>query len=67
MFSNVNPLNNYEKAAEAQIKRAKQQMPVCTDCNGPIQDKYFYLINDEVICIDCLERDYRKAVEDFIA
>ena len=42
-------------------------LPRCANCDEPIQDDHFYMINDEPICPDCLESDYRKRTEDYIA
>lgn len=42
------------------------KLPRCSECGEPIQDDYFYMINDEPICPGCLESDYRKNTEDYI-
>lgn len=36
------------------------RLPKCVECGEPIQDEYFYLINDEPVCEECLIREYRK-------
>jgi formylmethanofuran dehydrogenase subunit E len=36
------------------------KLPVCEYCNNPIQDDYYYDINGEVMCEDCLDTFYRK-------
>ncbi len=40
--------------------------PKCSDCDKFVKGKHFYLINDEVICPDCLENNYKKDVADYI-
>ena len=40
--------------------------PKCSDCDNFVKGKHFYLINDEVICPDCLETNYKKDVADYI-
>lgn len=50
--------------AEQQAKLEK--LPVCSYCDTHIQDDYLYEINDEVICEECLNQNFRKNVEDFI-
>lgn len=40
--------------------------PKCSDCDEFLKGKHFYLINDEVICPDCLENNYKKDVEDYV-
>ena len=40
--------------------------PECSDCDNFVKGKHFYLINDEVICPDCLESNYKKDIEDYV-
>ena len=47
-------------------ERELAKLPICADCDQPIQDDYYYLINDECICPDCLESGYRKDIDDYI-
>ena len=42
------------------------KLPVCYECGHPVQDEHCYLINDEVVCQDCLENYHKKRVEDFL-
>ena len=41
--------------------------PVCSICGENIQDEIAYNINDELICPDCLEKNFQIFVEDYIA
>lgn len=50
--------------AEQQMELEKR--PECADCGQYVQDDHYYLINDEVICPDCLEAGYRKEIEEYI-
>lgn len=59
------PVWDAERHQEDQDRRLEQR-PVCSDCGHHVQDDHYYLINDEVICRDCLESNYRKETEDFI-
>ena len=50
---------------------AKQQaeldrLPLCSECDNPIQIETCYEINGELICEECLENNHKKWVEDFI-
>lgn len=64
MFYSDDPLFDfYRHDAEQEAWLAKR--PKCADCCEHVQDDHFYLINDEVICPDCLESHFRKDVEDF--
>ena len=44
----------------------RERLPVCSDCNRAVPGEYFYLINDEVICPECMEKNYKKEVKDYI-
>lgn len=51
---------------DAEQQRKLDRLPKCADCGEPVQDDHFYLINDEVICPNCLESNYRKEIEDYV-
>lgn len=53
--------NRHDADQEAWIARR----PVCCYCGEHIQHDHFFLINDEMICPDCLERHFRKDADDF--
>lgn len=48
---------------EQQKRFAK--LPVCCMCGEPIQDEYYYLINDEILCQECLENNFRKETDEY--
>lgn len=54
--------------AEQQAKKDREleRLPRCAICDEPIQEDFLYEINDETICKACLDREYRKPVEDYI-
>ena len=56
-------LDRYEMAQERELRK----LPKCAICNEPIQDEHFYLINDEPICPECLDDNYRKDTEDYVS
>lgn len=60
--------DNYDMFVQhdAEQQRKLERLPICADCGEHVQDDHFYLINDEVICPDCLDSNYRKAVEDYV-
>lgn len=65
MYFTDDPLRDFENwDAEQQAKLDK--LPVCADCGEHIQEDHFFLINDEPICPDCLDSNYRKPVEDYV-
>lgn len=42
------------------------KLPECSDCDKVVKGNHFYLINDEVICPECLEANYKKDIADYI-
>ena len=65
MYITGDPLADFDRW-DAEQQRKMDKLPVCADCGEPVQDDYYYLINDEVICPNCLDAGYRKAVEDYV-
>lgn len=45
---------------DAWCQKELDKLPKCADCEDPIQDDHYYVINDKPICPDCLESGYRK-------
>lgn len=60
-----NPLADFA-SWDAEQTEQLERLPVCADCGEPVQDDHYYLINDEVICPDCLESGYRKDIDEYI-
>lgn len=60
-----NPVADYERHAAKQ-EAALARLPKCNDCGQPIQEEHFYNIGGKNICVDCLDNNYRKWVEDYI-
>lgn len=65
-YYSSDPVRDAERYAADQDRRIAQ-LPVCSYCGEPVQDMHYYQINDEVICPQCLEDNYRKNTEDYIA
>lgn len=42
-----------------------ERLPECAYCGEKVQDDHYYLINDEVVCPDCLDSYFRKEVDDY--
>lgn len=59
------PLLDFDRFDREQQKRL-DRLPVCADCGEAVQDDHYYLINDAVICPDCMESGYRKEMDDYI-
>ena len=52
---------------DRQQEEALNKRPVCCYCGEPIQDDFCYEINGDLICEDCLDMHFRKAVDDIIS
>lgn len=53
-------------AWDAEQYEAEQRLPKCAYCGEPILDDVCYEINDELICPDCLDREHKRKVEDYV-
>ena len=51
---------------EREKEQELEKLPYCEICGEPIQDEHLYLINDEFVCQECLDRDFRKDVDDYV-
>lgn len=60
--------DNYDmwEAHDREMERRLARRPLCSICDNHIQDEEAYLINGEVICQECLDRDFKINVEDYI-
>ena len=65
MFYSDDPVADFERHDREQAKRL-DELPFCEICGNPIQDEHLYLINDEFVCPDCLDRDFKKRTDDYI-
>ena len=64
-FRTGDPLEDFNRRDREQSEYL-ESLPVCERCCKPIQDEHLYLINDEFVCQECLDRDFRKRVDDYI-
>jgi formylmethanofuran dehydrogenase subunit E len=46
------------------LRRREERRPICGDCGEPIQGDQAYRIDGDLICPDCLERDYLEYIDD---
>ena len=51
---------------DAEQQRELDRLPVCVECDEPIQDDVYFEINGECLCERCLIENHRKAVEDYV-
>ena len=60
MYYSDDPLADFDRWDAEQNKRL-EQLPVCADCDNPIQDEEAYYIHGEWICETCMDT-YRRRV-----
>lgn len=65
MIFTDDPLSDFDRY-DRQQEELLNSLPVCDCCGEPIQDEYCYEINGDLICEDCLDMHFRKAVEDIV-
>ena len=51
---------------EAEQERQLQRLPVCCECDHPIQTDECYEMNGELLCPDCLKDNHKKWTEDYM-
>lgn len=49
-------------AYNAELARLEEQVPVCGYCNRPVTDDFYYENNDEPVCAECLEANFKREV-----
>ena len=63
---NIPDVYDLWEAHDQEQEQALEKLPYCEICGNPIQDEHLYLINDEFVCQECLDRDFRKDVNDYV-
>ena len=58
-------LDFYRDYEEEQAKEL-EKYPKCSVCGEYITDEYYFDINDEFMCEECLKDNFRKSVDDYI-
>ena len=60
--------DNYDlfEQHDAKQQEALSKRPVCSCCGDPIQDEYFFLIQESPVCDICLNNIFRISTEDYM-
>ena len=58
MFDNYDLFEMHDREQEAKL----ENLPVCDCCGERIQDEYYYDIDGEILCEECLKENYRREV-----
>lgn len=62
MKDNLDFFREHEEEQEKKL----QQLPRCSVCKEPIQDDYYFEIDDEILCEECLRDNFRKNTDDYV-
>lgn len=65
MYHTDDPIADFNRW-DAERAEKESRLPLCCYCDQRVQDDYFYLINDEVVCEECLNNYFRHSAEDNI-
>ncbi len=49
---------------EAEQEKLLERLPVCRCCGERIQNKYYFYIEGNILCEDCMNDKYRRSVEE---
>lgn len=66
MYITDDPIADFHRH-DAERSKWLKSLPVCADCDNPIQDEYCYEFNGEYICESCLKDLHRKEVEECVS
>lgn len=58
-------LDFYRDYEEKQAKEL-EKFPVCSCCGEYITDEFYYNIEDEFFCEECLKDNFRKSTDDYL-
>lgn len=60
-------MDNYDlwRQHDAEQSRLLSRLPICSYCGEPVQEEHYYLINDEILCKECLDNNFRKETDDY--
>lgn len=65
MFRSDDPVRDFLMQDKEQAEREKR-LPVCEECKSRIQDDFYWEIDGEILCEDCMNLRYRNYTEDYI-
>ena len=66
-FRHGDPLDDFAQQ-DIEQERMRARLPVCDNpkCKKRIDDDFYFEIDGEILCEDCMNLRYRKSTEDYI-
>lgn len=65
MYRSDDPIADFNRL-DAEQQKHLNSLPLCDDCEEPIQDEKCYEIGGEVLCEDCMKDRYERCTEEFM-
>lgn len=50
---------------EARRQAYEDSLPICSNCDNPIGDEHYFLIDGYIYCEDCLNDEFRKRTDEY--
>lgn len=65
-FRHGDPLDDFDRLDRKQAE-AEARLPRCENkkCHKRIDEDFYYEIDNEILCEECMKRRYRRSTEDF--
>ena len=64
-FRTDDPIADWDRYCAEQQKKL-DRLPICCECDEPIQSDACYEFNGELICPECLVENHRKRTDDYV-
>ena len=58
--------HDLHRAHERECERELERLPICCECDQPIQDEVCFEFDGELICLECLKENHKKHTDDYI-
>ena len=65
MTVNIPDALDFARWHEEEEAKAEAKLPVCEDCGEIIYDEYYYDVDGDILCEECLKDRYRHYTEDY--
>ena len=65
MFYSDEPVRDFDRHDMAMAQRVAK-LPKCERCGKPINDDRYFLINEEILCENCMVDEYGRSTEDYL-
>jgi formylmethanofuran dehydrogenase subunit E len=65
MYRTDDPVTDFLRH-DAEQSKLLDTLPVCVECDEPIQESFYFEINEECVCKRCLVNNHKRMVEAYI-